>query len=166
MQAAHLRTPASVFAILVVGLLAGLHLGTGLAQFSSQGLPEYAWTLRRQFEDDLFRTIMPAFMWVVVIALVIAAAVNRGKRRWWFVGAAVLALACMIQTITGEVPLNQQIAAWHAGSAPSNWTSVRDRWMVGHWTRTTLSILSFAAAVLALCWPGTTAEVRLSSPRT
>jgi hypothetical protein len=49
---------------------------------------------------------MPAFMWVAVITLVIAAAINRGKRRW-FVGAAVPALACMIQTITGEVPLNQ-----------------------------------------------------------
>jgi hypothetical protein len=47
---------------------------------------------------------MPAFMWVAVIALFIAGALERGAKRWWFAAAAVLALACMIQTITGEVP--------------------------------------------------------------
>jgi uncharacterized membrane protein len=154
-QAAHLRTPVSVIAVIIVGLLAGIHLGTGLAQLSSQGLPELAWTLRRQAEDDLFRTIMPTFMWVAVITLVAGTIVHRGAKRWWFAAAAVLALACMIQTITGEVPLNRQIAAWHAGSAPGEWTRIRDTWMHGHWIRTALSVLAFAAAVLALRLPST-----------
>jgi uncharacterized membrane protein len=150
MNFALLRTPANAIAVVAVGMLAGVHLGTGLAQYSSQALPELTWTLRRQAEDDLFRTIMPTFMWAVVVALLMAAAVEIGLRRWLLAAAAVLALACMIQTITGEVPLNRQIAAWHPGSAPQEWTSVRDRWMQGHWVRTALSALAFAAAVFAL----------------
>jgi hypothetical protein len=47
------------FAVVLVGLVAGLLLGTGMAAWTARGLPESSWTMRFQLEDALFAKTMP-----------------------------------------------------------------------------------------------------------
>ena len=135
---------------LLIGLLAGLQWGTGMAQYTALSLPGPVWLLRHQAEDALFRQVMPGYMWAVLISLAGSAIFARGKARTFFALAAALALLQMIITITREVPINRIVATWSATNLPEEWDATRHSWMLGHWLRTGLSFVAFLLATLGL----------------
>ena len=73
---------------------------------------------------------------------------NKGQR-----ARSAVALGCGLTeialTLTQNVPLNKQIQSWHAETPPSDWTAVRDRWMVGHRLRTGLSLVGLGCQIAA-----------------
>jgi uncharacterized membrane protein len=145
-----LRNAIFCFSVLVVGLLAGLQWGTGMAQYTALSLPGPVWLLRHQAEDALFRQVMPGYMWVVLLSLAGAAILARGKARTFFALAAVFSLLQMIVTIAHEVPINRAVAHWSATNLPPEWDATRHSWMLGHWERTSLSFVAFFCATLGL----------------
>ncbi len=145
-----LRIGTAIPATLLIGLLAGLMLGTGLQGFSSRSLSETNWTSQHQATDALFRQLMPAFFNVTAVALIATAIVARGQARWFFAAAALLVIVSILVTVLMELPLNKEIALWSAGGAPIHWMEVRDRWLRNHVVRTVALVISFACTVAGL----------------
>lgn len=144
------RNTVLCVSVLLVGLLAGLQWGTGMAQYTALNLPGPVWLLRHQAEDALFRQVMPGYMWAVLLLLAGSAIISRGKTRTFFALAAVLSLLQMIITIAHEVPINRLVANWSPANLPAGWDATRHGWMSGHWLRTGLSFAAFLLSILGL----------------
>ena len=136
--------------MVAVGLLAGLMLGTGMQNYTYRALPQTSWVLQHQAQDALFRRVMPTFFNLAVLALIATAVANRGSARWFFAAAALLGVLCIGVTIGIEVPMNRLITSWTAGSAPSSWAAVRDRWLWFHLVRTLSGIGALVLATVGL----------------
>lgn len=144
------RLAVAVFAVVAVGLLGGIMVGTGMSASTARLLPEAAWTLSFQKEDALFSKVMPPVFILTVLGLGAAAVLARGSARAWFSAAAVLALLALVVTVRGEVPINQQIQGWTAGAAPAIWMELRDRWFRIHLVRTISAMLAFLCSTTGL----------------
>ncbi len=144
------RNFIALIATLGVGLLAGILIGTGLSGYTAIGLPEISWTLQFQLEDRLFAKAMPPLMISTLLALGAAFVLSRGGSRLMFGAATLCMLLVLVITIGFEVPLNRQIQSWTAGSAPADWTQIRDLWLQRHLLRTISCTASFVCALLAL----------------
>ena len=144
-----LRNIVTFLALLGAGLLAGVLVGTGMAQFTAQDLPESSWVMRFQLEDHLFAKVMPPIMLSTLLALIVAFVVSRGHSRWLFGTSIALMLLVVAITVGFEVPLNKQIQSWTPGSAPPEWKHVRDLWLQNHLLRTIAATLAFASSLAA-----------------
>jgi len=58
--------------------------------------------------------------------------------------AFCLTVISLIITIVVEVPIVNQIKEWTTSTFPSNWETIRDRWVKFHVVRTFAAIISFA----------------------
>ncbi len=137
-----------VIAVVMAGLMAGLEIGTGFQHSTAQVLPEAAWTRMHQAEDGLFRVMIPPAFIFTVLMLVFCAVVTRGPIRTLFAIAAACTVAEIIATIVLNVPINNQVQGWSAGSAPANWMTLRDAWLRNHWWRSTIGVAGFVLAVI------------------
>jgi uncharacterized membrane protein len=126
------RFICSVLAVVSVGLLAGLMLGTGMEQYTLRALPEAHWTLEHQTMDALFRRVMPSFFNVTAILVITASILAKGAARWMFGMAALLLVVSIAITVRIEVPMNRAVALWTPGAAPADWAMLRDRWLWNH----------------------------------
>ncbi len=140
-------TAVTVTAIVLAGLLSGVELGTGLAHQTAQALPEAAWTAMHQAEDRLFRIVIPPAFLLTILLLAATAVLTRGTTRVCFIVAAILTAIEVIATVVLNVPLNNQVQTWTAGSAPADWAHVRDTWLRNHWARSVVGLLGFVSAV-------------------
>ena len=144
-----LRNTLALIAPLGVGLLAGILVGTGMAQLTAQGLPESSWVMRFQLEDHLFAKAMPPLMLSTLLALIGVFVLSDGHARWWSGASIVFMLLVLAITIRFEVPLNKQIQSWTPGSVPPDWQRVRDLWLQRHLLRTIAGSLSFICSLAA-----------------
>ncbi|HEX8446724.1 MAG TPA: anthrone oxygenase family protein [Sphingomonas sp.] len=144
------KTVVMIAAVMVIGLLAGLYVGTGLAQHSNLGVAFQPWVIRQQAEVGLFKDFMPQFGWTAVILPAVAAALTVGVPRWLFAAAALSILGTIVSTGFGELPLNRMILSWNPQVPVQGWESMRISWMHAHWTKTTFSVLAFLAAATGL----------------
>lgn len=144
-----LRNAAALVATLGIGLLSGILIGTGLANYTAKGLPEISWVLGFQLEDRLFAKAMPPLMLGTLVVLVAACTLARGTSRLLFGAAIFCVVLVLVITIGFEVPLNKQIQSWTAGSAPANWALVRDLWLQRHLLRTICGTAAFVCALFA-----------------
>ena len=138
------------FAVLLVGMMAGLMFGTGMDQYTHRLLSASAWVTEHQVMDALFRRVLPPLWNVTMLSLAVAALLSRGRARWLFAWAAVIFLVSLIVTVTVEVPMNRAIAQWDAHAAPGDWASVRDRWLYFHLVRTIGGFIAFVSALTGL----------------
>jgi uncharacterized membrane protein len=145
-----LRRSIQVLAVVMVGLIAGLMLGTGIEQHSLRALSASAWVTEHQVMDSWFRVIMPPYWNGTALVLLVAAVLSRGQARWLFGVAALLLIVSLLVTVRVEVPMNRSIALWNPDVPPANWAQVRDHWLAFHRLRTASGILAFVAATLGL----------------
>jgi hypothetical protein len=136
----------AVAAVMAIGLLAGLMLGTGMSGYTARSLPSSSWLLRFQAEDRLFAKVMPPVMLGTLLPQVAACFLARGAARRLFGAAAVLTVAVLFVTVTREVPLNHAFQTWTAQTTPVNWEALRDRWLRNHLVRTVLGVAAFVLA--------------------
>jgi uncharacterized membrane protein len=148
----YLRQTASIGSTILIGLIAGLLLGTDMAMYTARSLPEASWTMRFQLEDALFAKAMPPFFLITLVALSVTAALTEGSARWFFTASALLTLAVLVITVGFEVPINKQIHSWTPGSAPVDWAALRDRWLSNHLIRTIAGVLAFVCSVAGVSW--------------
>ncbi len=149
-MALDIRNSASLVATLGVGLLAGILVGTGMAQSTARALPAPAWVLRFQLEDNLFAKAMPPVMLATLLALAAATFLSQGTVRWMFLASLVLVATVLVVTVAFEVPLNQQIQSWTADAPPPQWAQIRYLWLRRHLLRTIAATLAFVAAILGI----------------
>ena len=144
------RPALMIAAVVVIGILAGLYVGTGLAQHSNLTVGYEPWVLRQQAEVGLFKNFMPQLGWAAVILPALAALVVPGTRRWFFVAASALIVATIVSTAFGELPLNRLIQEWNPQSPVAGWEGMRASWMHAHWTKTIMSVIAFVIATVGL----------------
>ena len=122
---------ATLSSVFCSGQLASMMLAIAVAQVATANLPEESWTLRQQADDALFHKVMPLVFAVNILTLGIAFARGEKQQRSYF-GAAGL---FFIGTVA---------------DAPQNWRLKRDKWLQGHWLRTTFGALSFVLSAVAM----------------
>ena len=147
-----LVTPVSVLAVVLVGLIAGLLVGTAIEQKTLNVLDGPAWITARHSTDAVFSRVLPWWWNSTLVMLFLAAYLNRGGARWMFLVGGLLLLAGIVVTVAIEVPMNKQVAGWDAGAMPAGWVAIRDRWLRFHVVRTVLGAVGFCFAVCGLGW--------------
>ena len=144
--------PVSVLAVVLVGLIAGLLVGTAIEQKTLLVLDPAPWTIARHSTDAVFSRVLPWWWNTTLVLLFFAAYLNRGVPRWMFLTAGLLLLAGIVVTLAIEVPMNKQVGAWDAHALPANFLAIRDRWLRFHVVRTVLGSVGFVFAVVGLAW--------------
>jgi len=78
------------------------------------------------------------------------------KSRGFFISVKAFVLYAAVFTITLAilVPIDNEIKTWTAGSVPSNWEAIRDRWKLFHAIRTFLSLASMGSFASSLLFFG------------
>jgi hypothetical protein len=88
------------------------------------------------------RILMPS----CILLMLLSAIIYPDKNSFGFylnMTAFGLSIIFLVITILVEVPIVTQIKQWTVESIPSNWDTIRDRWLKFHVIRTFASILSF-----------------------
>jgi len=147
---AALKYPISLLAVLLVGLIAGLLVGTAIDHHRLTVLDSVSWTAARQSIDGVFSKLLPWWWNITLILLFCAAYLNRVHTRWLFLTSGLMLLFGIVITVIIEVPLNQQIASWTPATIPANWMELRDRWLAFHNVRTAAGVVAFACALLGI----------------
>jgi uncharacterized membrane protein len=145
-----LRIGVQVFAVLLVGLIAGLMVGTGIEQHSLRALNASAWVTEHQVMDAAFRVVMKPFWSGTVLVLIIVAIESRRSSKWLFGVAALLMILSLVVTVGVEGSMNQAIAKWDPSAPPANWAEIRESWLSFHRLRTGLGIVAFLCATVGL----------------
>jgi uncharacterized membrane protein len=148
--AENLKYSASLLAVLLVGLIAGLLVGTAIDHHRLTVLDAAAWTAARQSIDGVFSRLLPWWWNTTLILLFFAAYLNRGRSRWLFLSAGLLLLFGIVITVVIEVPINKQIASWTSTTVPANWMDLRDRWLAFHNVRSAAGVLAFVFALIGM----------------
>jgi hypothetical protein len=86
----------AVMAVVAVGLVAGLLLGSGLSSYTSRELPEISWVPRFQAEDRLFSRVMPPCFLTTLLLLAAVCLLSRGMTRGMFGVAGLLMLIAIV----------------------------------------------------------------------
>ena len=147
---ANLKAPVSLLAVLLVGLIAGLLVGTAIDHHRLRVLDATAWTSARQSIDAIFSRLLPWWWNITLLLLFFAAFLNQGRARWLFLSAGMVLLFGVVITVVIEVPINKQIASWTPATIPNNWMQLRERWLSFHNVRSAAGVLAFACALLGV----------------
>ncbi len=82
-----LLVPVSVVAVLLVGFVAGLLVGTAMEQKTLEVLEGDAWVTARHSTDAVFSRVLPWWWNGSLPLLFFAAHLRAGTGRWMFVGS-------------------------------------------------------------------------------
>jgi len=145
-----MKMTVRIAAVLLVGLIAGLMVGTGMDQYTHRLLDARGWVTEHQVMDALFRRVLPIWWNATIVVMIAAAVVSRGGARWAFGVASVLMIVALVVTVRVEVPMNRMIQYWDLNAIPANWADVRDKWLRFHAVRTTCGTAAFLAALVGL----------------
>jgi len=145
-----LRRFVPILAVVLVGLIAGLMIGTGMDQYTHRQLAMTPWVIEHQVMDALFRRVLPSWWNLTALMLIASALLTRGTSRGLFAVAAILMLLALVVTVRIEVPMNRAIALWNSAAPPGNWAAVRDRWLMFHLVRTCCGTVAFLCAQAGL----------------
>jgi hypothetical protein len=106
-----------------------------------------------RLDQNLGRTMTVLFpITLLVIAADAAASFSHPLGFALTLAAFVLFLLALIVTAAVEVPIVKQIRGWTAETMPSNWTTLRDRWVSFHLLRVAPGILGLALLVGGALW--------------
>lgn len=154
--------PLTMLASLVlVGLVAGILLGTQLGQVRVQRrLDARDFTLmKHEFELALGR-VMPVLVIAAGASTVppVVLSASTGPVRFAAALAGLLLWAgVIVVTLVFNAPVNARAARWDPASPPPDWEELRDRWHLGQAIRTPLAVGAFTAVAIAAVVPGTAA---------
>ncbi len=144
----------SVLAVVLVGLIAGLLVGTAIEQKTLLVLNPAAWTIARHSTDAVFSRLLPWWWNSTLILLFVAAYLNRGAARWMFLASGLLLLAGIVVTVAIEVPINKQVVTWDPQALPENFVAIHERWLQFHVVRTVMGAVGFVCAAVGLALGG------------
>jgi uncharacterized membrane protein len=93
--------------------------------------------------------IMPATLLFMLVTLLLSRRVNRYSFYLYSISFLLMVITLII-TVAIEVPIDNQIKSWTAGTVPANWESLRQKWDTYHTMRTFTSIGSVVFFVWGL----------------
>lgn len=151
-----LLLPLAVLALLLTGLLAGVHLagilGLNPALRTLDG-PTYV-AVKTAADREFPRLARPLMLSSLAAALALAI-VGVAEARAGVSTAAAIATAALVATLLailrGDLPINQRMATWPAEGLPADWQEVRSRWerfFAIRVSTTLVAVAALAAAVL------------------
>ncbi|MEU4344484.1 DUF1772 domain-containing protein [Nocardia sp. NPDC023852] len=152
--------PARAFALLFSGLLAGA-FGYGAVNvlYAFRRVPL---DVRFTFHTALMSVnglVMQALMGLTIFSTLVLAVRSTARYRWFAGGAAVLAVAALVITRLGNVPINQHIKVWAVSGPPADYATLLARWEAFHFARTACAVVAFLLVVMLTLLP--TKEARL-----
>ena len=139
---------------LLLVLITGVFWGTwfSLSRTMFELSPEIFITIGKQIIKNVaapMSIIMPAS----IISLLILLIVSWKRKSVYFYCifiTLILFIIALIITVAVEVPIDNQIKTWTAGTVPSDWQSIRDHWQFYHTVRTFVSLTGVACFISAL----------------
>lgn len=138
------------FAVVAIGLLAGVMLGVAMEQQTAQHLTGGCWIVRQNLNDRVFRLVMPTTFAITVASSLIATFLLHHTSRIWMGAACLTSIIVIGVTVLLEVPLNNTMETWQATNLPASWQITRDLWLHNHWLRTWFGVSSFICSVISL----------------
>jgi uncharacterized membrane protein len=135
---------------LLSGLISGQMLAIAIANWAARDLPEMSWTLRFQAENRLFTKTMPPSLMTPTVGILGTLFFLQSRSFAFMVASAFFTGVVLVITLACNVPINNQVSAWTAGSAPPTWRVVRDRWLKFHSIRTVAGVIAFGGVVASL----------------
>ncbi|NUW36211.1 DUF1772 domain-containing protein [Nonomuraea sp. SMC257] len=152
-----MRTPVSYIhgaALLATGLLAGA-FGYGAANvvptFDAVPLD-----VRLTFHITMMKVNEPVMQSAMALAIITTfglAIAGRDRARRLALGAGALALASLLITLFGNVPLHAHFRKWAAGTVPDGYAEIFQRWELFHTLRTLTALAAFVLIVTAAVVP-------------
>ncbi|WP_433726977.1 anthrone oxygenase family protein [Nocardia sp. CA-129566] len=94
--------------------------------------------------------LMPPLMAAVLLSCAALATIGRGRERLVAAVAGASALACLLVTYFGNVPLNKQIKTWDPEALPANSASVLHHWNIYNDLRSIAALAPFLLVVTVL----------------
>ena len=92
----------------------------------------------------------------LIISLVLLAANRRHARRAVLFGLAGVAYGAMLLSFfLLNAPVNEAVNTWTTATLPTDWTSYRLRWEIGHALAALFALLAFGATLLGNLNTGT-----------
>ncbi|MEU4539199.1 DUF1772 domain-containing protein [Streptosporangium sp. NPDC023825] len=146
-----MRTPARYVhgaALLTTGILAGA-FGYGAANV----VPTFRTVpldVRLTFHTAMMEVNEPVMQSAMALAILTSfglAVVCRGLPRRLALGAGALAVASLLVTVFGNVPLHAHIRRWAAASAPAGHSEILQKWELFHTIRTLTALSAFALII-------------------
>ncbi|SEG94570.1 Uncharacterized membrane protein [Nonomuraea solani] len=146
------KPPASLhaFATLVTGLLAGA-FGYGAANV----VPTFGVVpleVRLTFHTAMMRVnepVMQTAMALAILSTIALALTSGGTPRRLAAGAASSALATLLITVFGNIPLHAHIRRWATTTPTAGYEDILRRWETFHTLRTLTALTAFALVILA-----------------
>lgn len=135
---------------LLSGLISGQMLAIAIANWAARDLPEMSWTLRFQVENELFTKTMPPSLIAPTVGIIGTLFFLQSRAFSFMAASAFFTGVVLVITLACNVPINNQVSDWTAGSAPPTWCVVRDRWLKFHSIRTVAGVIAFGCVVAAL----------------
>jgi uncharacterized membrane protein len=149
-----LRTAIELISLLLVGWIAGAESGSWCCvQPVVARLPYEQFVAAEKGMLGTFGRIMPVVMplsGVLALALLIVSRGESSSVLWMRVGAAICISLTVVTTLTVNVPINSQTAAWHLTGDVSEWQRMRERWHLFQGIRGGLFAVAFVLLAVAL----------------
>lgn len=137
---------ATAAAVVCSGLFAGMLVAVAVLESSMRGLAAPVYTQVRRIELDRLGGLATILLLPAIIAtaaLAWSTIRRRASGRWLMLTALLLLLTAFAISVAINVPINTAQQGWPVAAPPSDWSSVRDRWQLAHFARTSTAALAF-----------------------
>jgi hypothetical protein len=144
-----------VLSIVLAALVVGVFWGPWLALTRSIHTltPQVFLVVVHRLDQNLGRIMTVLFpVTMLVIAADAVASLSHPIGFALVLAAFVLFLLALVVTTAVEVPVVKQIRDWTSDTMPSNWATLRDRWVSFHLLRVVPGILGLALLVAGALW--------------
>ena len=149
-----MNTVIELTSLLLVGWIAGAELGSwGCVQPVVARLPYEQYVAAEQGMLRTFGRIMPMLMplsGILAIALIVVSRGEAGVVLWLRVAAALCIAVTVVSTLTVNVPINTQTAAWQLTNDEAQWQQMRERWHLFQGVRGALFMAAFVLLTISL----------------
>ncbi|OXM73040.1 MULTISPECIES: anthrone oxygenase family protein [Amycolatopsis] len=138
----------TAFALLATGLLAGA-FGYGAVNLVS-AFNAVPLDVRLTFHTALMHlngVVMQTTMALAILSSLALAVLSRGASRYLAGAAGALALASLLITRFGNVPINGRIKVWAVTGAPADHASILHRWEAFNVARSLTALIAFVLVI-------------------
>lgn len=134
------------------GIMAGIYVHGLFSAASIKRMSGPVFAEMTQEVNTDFARIMPVVGMSYLITDMLALLFDRKIRSRPFlftVAALALNIGATVTTVRFNVPVNQEVMTWKRDALPTNWSQIRDRWLVASKARAALGMIDLSCHILA-----------------